>query len=506
MTLAFLGLGSNLAGRRRHLDAALRLLAATPGVRILRVSGLYETAPWGKPDQPAFLNAVAEVESELPATGLLERLLEIEALLGRRRHEKWGPRTVDLDILLFGGERMETPRLTVPHPHLAERAFVLVPLAELAPDLAVPGVGVVRTLLDRLDLTDPEQKVERLAGPEWHPLAGAEGDVDRELLEELRRGGEAVSGQRLARHLGVSRTAVWKRLQTLQQQGYGIEARAGRGYSLKSRPDRLYPAEVQRGLATRWLGRRMIYRESVGSTNELARERARAGEPAGTIVVAEEQVGGRGRRGRGWLSPAGKGIWLSLLLRPALPPGKLGRLTLLAAVAVAEAVAGATGLRPGIKWPNDLLLAGRKFCGILLEMAGQPEAVEYVIAGIGLNVNLERADFPEELVPVATSLALELGRPVERVPLLQAILSRFEERYEEWALAGAGGEEDREDPLLRAWREWTVTLEREVEISGPGGRLVGVARDVAADGSLLLELPDGRTEKIYVGDVSLRPR
>ena len=255
-------------------------------------------------------------------------------------------------------------------------------------------------------------------------------------------------------------------------------------------------AAVAAALNTRRLGRPLNFRASVGSSNDEARVLARAGAPEGTAVLADAQTAGRGRLGRGWQSPAGEGIWLSLVLRPALPAPETPRLTLAAAVAVAEAIR-AHGVPAGIKWPNDILVDGRKCCGILTEMELLGEAVAFVILGIGLNVN--QAGFPPEIAAQATSLRLALGQPLERVALACAILERLEVRYDQ-LLAGEAA------AVLGAWRALSVTLGHRVRVTPATGgpALVGEAADVDADGALLLRRDDGRVERLLAGEVSLR--
>lgn len=318
------------------------------------------------------------------------------------------------------------------------------------------------------------------------------------LLERLR-GGEPVSGEELARLLGVSRAALWKHMQALRRLGYPIEGSPGRGYRLLQVGDLLLPEEVLPRLDARRLGRPYRFFATLDSTNLEARRLALAGAPEGTTVVADYQTRGRGRRGRTWIAPPGSSLCVSVVLRPARPPGEVGRLTLLVAVAARRAIRAITGLSPEIKWPNDLLLGGRKCCGILLELAAQQDALEFVVAGVGINVNQTAADFGPELAATATSLRQELGRPVPRADLLAALLRSLDHVYEAW-LAGADG------PLLEEWRGACAHLGRPVRVLSAEGSLSGVALDVGDDGALLV-LPEGGAAPVRVlaGDVSLRP-
>jgi len=320
----------------------------------------------------------------------------------------------------------------------------------------------------------------------------------QQVLEELKkRKGEYVSGEELSRNLGLSRTAIWKHIRTLRRDGYRISASTRRGYALLYIPDRLYPEEVYAGLKTAWVGRTFYYYEQVGSTNQVAKELAEKGAPEGTAIVAEEQTGGRGRLGRGWLSPAGKGIWLSLILRPRVAPWQIPQLSLLAAVGVVSAIEESTGLKVGIKWPNDILSSGKKLCGILTEMRAEVEIIQYVILGIGLNVNLDIEDFPEDLRPLSTSLKIELGKEVPRLPLLKSLLYHLEKGYEVWEKEGFSS-------IRESWKKANVTLGRPVRIEAGRKVFEGVAVDIDEEGGLWVKGADGNLERFTYGEVSLR--
>ncbi len=314
------------------------------------------------------------------------------------------------------------------------------------------------------------------------------------LLKEQQP--EFVSGELICKNLGVSRTAVWKHIQALRAEGYAIVSRPRAGYRLAGVPDRLYPQEILSGLKTEFMGRRIFYFVQVPSTNVLARELALAGAPDGALVVAEEQTGGRGRLGRGWFSPAGKGIWCSLILYPPVNPAAAPPLTMLTAVAVARAVRLVVDLTPGIKWPNDLLLGGKKICGILTEMSAEMERINYLIIGTGVNVNID--NFPGEIANTATSLKACAGRTVSRVELLQAYLQEMEQLYRIWIKEGFA-------PVLKLWKDLCVTLQRPVRVSSLKESIEGWAEDVDEEGNLVLRLADGTVRHITAGEVSLRP-
>lgn len=315
------------------------------------------------------------------------------------------------------------------------------------------------------------------------------------LLSMMTESKEYISGEDISRRLGVSRTAVWKYIEDLRKAGYVIEALPRRGYRLLERPDKLLPTEVRSGLSTKILGQVVHYFPQVGSTNDVARKLAQQGADEGTLVVAEEQTSGRGRRGRNWLSPAGTGIFASLVLRPNLLPAQAPVLTLTAAVAGAEAIRQLTNLPVGIKWPNDLLINGRKVAGILTEISAEIDSIFYVIIGIGINVNTN--SFPDELKDIATSLAREGGQAVSRQRLLQLFLLRLEKWY--YSLLEGG-----QDKVLDRWRELSVTLGRQVTIFSPNFTVQGLALDIDQEGALLLQTADHKIVRILSGDVSLR--
>lgn len=311
------------------------------------------------------------------------------------------------------------------------------------------------------------------------------------VLAALREAGESyLSGEELSLRLGVSRTAIFKHMESLRSLGYRIEAQPRKGYRLVEEPDIVTPEAIGMTALPARLGRRIEYLAAVGSTNEVAKRLAREGAAEGTIVVAEEQTAGKGRLGRSWASPPGAGIWLSVLLRPDGPAHHTPRLTLVAAVAVAEAVREVTGLAAGIKWPNDLQLGGRKFCGILTELEAEMERVAFVVVGIGINVN----HVPDAFRPGATSLAEEMGRPVKRAPLIGAVLRAFERWY------------GRPFPeVLGRWKELSVTLGREITVLpfAGGEPLYGRAVDLDEEGALLVE-SGGEIRRVVAGEVSIR--
>lgn len=319
------------------------------------------------------------------------------------------------------------------------------------------------------------------------------------LIREFNKAsGEYVSGGALAASLGVSRTAVWKHIEALRALGYRIEAVPRRGYRLVGRPDRLFPWEVQSRLQTQRLGRWIEHHDSIGSTNQRAKVLAVEGAPEGTVVVAEEQLAGKGRLGRTWISPHAEGLFASVILRPPLAPREAPKLTLMTAVAVQRAIAEVCGLQARIKWPNDLELGGKKVCGILVELGTELDAVGYVVVGIGINANLRLELLPEDVRERATSLAHELGRPVERPALLASVLAYMEALYDQVLRHGFA-------TVIELNRRLSSTLGHRVRVLAPGGEWEGLACDIDGDGALVVRTDDGAVRRVHSGEVSIRP-
>ena len=318
------------------------------------------------------------------------------------------------------------------------------------------------------------------------------------ILDMLRRQpGQFVSGEELGRQLKVSRAAISKQIQKLRQEGYGIESTVSQGHRLVSLPDLLRPDEVLSQLKTKILGKDLVYFSAIGSTNDEAKKRAVEGSPEGTLVITETQVGGRGRLSRGWFSPFAKGIWFSVILRPPFPPQEAPKCTLMAAVALNRAIRDCTGVACGIKWPNDILCNGKKLVGILTEMSAEMDAINHIVIGIGVNVNIAAEEIPPELQGVATSLLIESGASVPRLALFTQILNRLEELYLSVKATGFA-------PVLEAWRQESITLGKMVTVIGHDTSYVGKAIDIDAEGALLVETDTG-VERVLAGDVSIRP-
>lgn len=314
-------------------------------------------------------------------------------------------------------------------------------------------------------------------------------------LRAAENGG--VSGAELSQRLGITRAAIWARVEELRKLGYEIEASPVLGYRLNSSPDVLHADDLLARLGkTKVIGRDIRVFEQTTSTNDVVEKLARDGVKEGVVVFAESQTKGRGRLGRVWTSPARKGLWFSILLRPAMRPQETTQLTVAAATAVWRAINAVTDLQPEIKWPNDLLYRGKKLVGILTELSAEVDQVKHITLGIGVSVNVTASEFPQELRKMATSLRIELGKPVLRAELATAILRELDVDY---ARIGAG----KFPQLADEWEERCSTIGKQVVV-GIGARKVrGCAESLDDDGALLLRTEHGRLERIIGGDVTL---
>ncbi|MBR0289152.1 MAG: biotin--[Selenomonadaceae bacterium] len=319
------------------------------------------------------------------------------------------------------------------------------------------------------------------------------------IVEILKNAGsDFISGESIAGELKISRTAVWKHIRKLRESGYEILSRERRGYKLKDAPDLLLPSEIQIGLNTEIIGKEMDYHPSVDSTNRVAKALAYHGAADGTIVVAEEQTGGKGRLERNFYSPRGKGIWFSVIMRPKLLPKDAPKCTLMAAVAVVEAMKR-FNLKAGIKWPNDIMFDGRKLVGILTEMTGEIGKISYIVIGVGINVNISRDEFPEDLRDIAASLSEISGGEISRVKFFRAVLEEFDKLYRKIRTADF-------DEIFTLWKKYNITLGKNVRvISAIDGleSFSGKAVDLNAEGALVVETEQG-LRAVYSGDVSIR--
>lgn len=302
--------------------------------------------------------------------------------------------------------------------------------------------------------------------------------------------GEFVSGEQISRLAGVSRTAIWKDIQHLRADGYKILSQPHAGYRLVGVPDRLIPQELRWNLNTQRIGRKFFAYENTDSTMDVAHRLAAAGEPEGSVVVSEGQSRGRGRLGRTWFSPKGKGVYASIILRPELQLVEVPFITLMTAVALARAVEAQTGLKPEIKWPNDLLFHGKKFAGILTELNAELNRIRYLVVGVGINVNTSLSSVPAH----ATSLAQGLGERVDRVALARRFFLEADRSYAQFLIDGV-------QPVLEAWRRFAVFLGKRIRVVTQGRTLDGQAMDVDSTGALLVRTDHGFIESVSAGEV-----
>jgi BirA family biotin operon repressor/biotin-[acetyl-CoA-carboxylase] ligase len=322
-------------------------------------------------------------------------------------------------------------------------------------------------------------------------------NLDVEILNALRAAGTgAVSGAELSQSLNVSRAAIWARIEDLRKLGYEIEASPHQGYRLAAVPDVLHADDLLSRLgSTRVIGRDIRVFQETTSTNDVVEKLAHDGVKEGVVVFAESQTRGRGRMGRKWISPPGKGLWFSVLLRPNFHPQEATRLTIASATALRRAIVGLTGLQPEIKWPNDLLIWGKKVAGILTELSAELDRVRHVILGIGVDVNPVSSDFPEAVRSIATSLKIASGRHVSRAELAVAILREFDHDYARVCSGQFAS-------LADEWEEHCTTLGRQVSIRLGQREVRGCAESLSPEGELLVRTEHGHLERVVGGDVS----
>lgn len=304
-----------------------------------------------------------------------------------------------------------------------------------------------------------------------------------------------VSGQELCNKFGVSRTAIWKVINQLKEAGYEIEAAQNKGYHLIAAPDVMTEAELESLKNTLWAGCEIYCFDSIDSTNTKAKELAEAGHPSGTLVVADQQTLGRGRRGRSWESPAGTGIFMTLMLKPDINPNNASMLTLVAAMATARAITEVTGEVAQIKWPNDIVMNGKKVVGILTEMSAQFDYINHIVVGIGINVHNE--EFPEEIAKTASSLLLECGHRIHRVSLIEAFLEEFERLYAVYL------ETEDMSGLQKEYDSLLVNRGRQVRVLDPKEPFEGKAMGITKKGELIVDTWESR-KLVSSGEVSVR--
>ena len=315
------------------------------------------------------------------------------------------------------------------------------------------------------------------------------------ILKILRETGDYVSGQEICEKLGVSRTAVWKVIRQLQEEGYQVDAARSRGYRIIDGPDVMTAEEVESLLDTEWAGKPVVYYPETDSTNIRIRHLGDEGAPHGTLAVADRQTAGRGRRGRTWESPGGSCIYMSILLRPDLAPEKAPMLTLVMACGMAEGIMDCADVKVQIKWPNDIIVSGKKLAGILTEMSTQVDYINHVTVGVGINVNVQ--NFPEE-IQTATSLLSETGTQTKRAPVIAAVMKHFEENYKIFMQT-----EDMSG-LMEKYSSLLVNQGREVLILEKDAEYKAYAEGINQKGELVVRREDGTVENICAGEVSVR--
>lgn len=322
--------------------------------------------------------------------------------------------------------------------------------------------------------------------------------TDAKILSALRAAGDgSVSGAELSQQLGISRAAIWARIEELRRLDYDIEASPHLGYRLLNSPDALHADDLLARLGgTKIVGREIQVFQQTSSTNDIVEKLARDGVKEGIAVFAESQTNGRGRLGRKWLSPPGKGLWFSVLLRPDIRPQEATQLTIASATALFRAIRTLTGLKPEIKWPNDILINGKKVAGILTELNAELDHVKYVIIGIGVDVNHAASEFPAELRKIATSLKIETGSTVPRPELAAAILRELDLDYARIRAGQFGA-------IADEWEAACSTIGHEAVIRIGERQIRGRAESLGDDGALLLRTEHGHLERIIGGDVTL---
>ena len=320
--------------------------------------------------------------------------------------------------------------------------------------------------------------------------------MKEEILRLLRSADGYISGQELCNRFGVSRTAVWKAINQLKEAGYEIEAQQNKGYRLMAAPDLMTEAEIKSLMHTEWVAKEVLYFDTIDSTNTKAQELAEKGYPSGTLVVADKQESGKGRRGRSWVSPSGTGIFMTLMIKPDINPNNASMLTLVAALAVAKAITSVTGEEALIKWPNDIVVNSKKVCGILTEMNAQFDYINHIVVGIGINVHNEI--FPEEISQMASSLMIEAGgKRFHRAQIIAETMSYFEQYYDTFLKT-----QDL-SALVREYDELLVNMNKAVRVLDPKEPFDGKAMGITPKGELIVDTWESR-KLVSSGEVSVR--
>jgi BirA family transcriptional regulator, biotin operon repressor / biotin---[acetyl-CoA-carboxylase] ligase len=326
---------------------------------------------------------------------------------------------------------------------------------------------------------------------------GVQSQLRKELLDAFTNaGGTYLSGQHIAELLGCSRTAVWKHIEELRKEGFELEAVRRKGYRIVKTPEKITADELRLGLKTEFIGKNIHYEESVESTQKIAHRLTYEDAPEGTVIIAEEQLSGRGRMNRKWHSPKYTGIWMSIILRPNIPLPKAPQLTLLAAVAIVQAIEDLTGVLPEIKWPNDILINGKKVTGILTELEAEADRINSIIIGIGMNVNQTKEDFPPELQSIATSLLIEKGEKISRADVIKGIFMNLEKLYLLYLEEGFL-------PIKLLWESYAISIGRKITARTLTHTIVGKAQGITNEGVLMIEDEQGKIHQVYSADIEV---
>lgn len=302
-----------------------------------------------------------------------------------------------------------------------------------------------------------------------------------------------VSGQMLSDRLNISRSAIWKHMHELKKDGYEIEGISRKGYRIVGFPDKVSENTLQWGLKTAWLGKTIIHKETTTTTQQIAHQAAQDGAKHGTVVIADEQTKGKGRMSRHWHSSKNKGVWMSIILRPDIPPNLAPQLTLVSATALADTVSKLS-LQPKIKWPNDILLNNKKTAGILTEMQAEQDQIQYVVMGMGINVNQANEDLPEDIKDRATSLSIESGKTWNLKNLIQQILLDGELAYDAYIKNGF-------PHVKKKWESYGYRIGEQIMIKTLRKEWQATLVGIDDDGALLTQMNDGETKKVYSGEI-----
>jgi BirA family biotin operon repressor/biotin-[acetyl-CoA-carboxylase] ligase len=319
-------------------------------------------------------------------------------------------------------------------------------------------------------------------------------EINKKILTFFRKNKDKfVSGEAISASMGVSRANVWKYIKKLKNDGYTIEAVSRSGYKLKGVPDKLFSYEIDGALKTRRMGKKAIYHyETIPSTNDRAYELAEDGAAEGTIVVAESQTKGKGRIGRSWVSPKGGGVYMSIVLRPDIETNEIPTLTLITALSMVRAIKETCSLSGLIKWPNDILINDKKVCGILTEIKAQPDRVDFMVLGIGINVNTAGGKLP----PEGTSLKAEKGEAISRIQIVKSFLENFEKDYIKLGEKGFSS-------LRGECKKFSLVLDKKIRIEEHHRKIEGIAKDIDEKGALIVKTKLGKMERVFSGDVLL---